>query len=79
MDNLSVHVSGDSKDEMKRLGLRYAYNVSYEPKYNPIEMVFNIIKKNFKTLRARKHMALLHLCHRDLIRQSVHDVKKVDI
>ena len=31
MDNLSAHTSERSKDEMKRLGLRYIYNVPYEP------------------------------------------------
>ena len=31
MDNLSAHTSERSKQEMRRLGFRYIYNVPYEP------------------------------------------------
>ena len=31
MDQLSAHTSKQTKEEMKRLGFRYIYNVSYSP------------------------------------------------
>ena len=36
MDNLGVHVSEDTKNEMRRLKFRWIYNVAYSPEYNPI-------------------------------------------
>ena len=64
---------------MRRLGFRHIYNVPYEPDYNPIEMVFSIIKRKFKALRARKFMGLDICCHEDMIRQAVDSVKKKDV
>ena len=47
--------------------------------FNPIEMVFNIIKRKFKALRARKFMGLHSSSQDEMIRQSVESVKKKDV
>ena len=52
MDNLAVHSSERAKKYMRELGIRYIYNLTYAPEYNPIELVFSKIKQKFKTLRA---------------------------
>ena len=52
MDNLSVHSSEKSKKFMRELGIRYIFNLTYAPDYNPIEFVFSKIKQKFKSLRA---------------------------
>ena len=38
----------------REAGFRFIYNVPYSPEYNPIEFVFSMVKRNFRTLRARK-------------------------
>jgi len=52
MDNLAVHKSEKSKEEMTKLGFRFIWNVPYSPEYNPIEFVFSKVKQKFRTLRA---------------------------
>ena len=59
MDNLSAHTSERSKAAMRERGFRYIYNVPYSPDYNPIEFVFSMVKRNFRTLRARKLTGLI--------------------
>ena len=71
MDRLSTHFSGKSKDKMKELGIRWIYNVAYEPDYNPIELVFSQLKKNFKALRAKKFVGLLQDSHEALVTRAV--------
>ena len=79
MDNLSSHTSDRSKAAMREHGFRWIYNVPYEPDYNPIEMVFSLVKRNFKALRAKKFMGLIQDSHMELIRQAVRNVKKKDV
>ena len=59
MDNLSAHTSERSKQHMRDLGFRYIYNVPYSPDYNPIEFVFSMVKRNFRSLRAKKLTGLI--------------------
>ena len=54
LDNLSAHTSERSKEEMKRLKFRWVYNVPYSPQWNPIELAFSQLKRNFRKLRAKK-------------------------
>ena len=79
MDNLSSHTSFKSKKEMKRLGFRWVFNIPYEPQYNPIELTFSQIKKNFKDLRAKKFMGHIHDDIETMIANSVAMTKKKDI
>ena len=58
MDNLSAHTSERSKTAMKARGFRYIYNIAYMPQFNPIELAFSQVKRNFKALRAKKFMGL---------------------
>ena len=51
MDNLSFHKSSDVKERMDELGFHYTYSVKYMPKYNGIEEVINIGKKQVKKKR----------------------------
>ena len=59
MDNLSAHTSERSKQAMRDHSFRFVYNVPYSPDYNPIELVFSQVKRNFKALRAKKFMGLI--------------------
>ena len=79
MDNLSAHTSARSKTAMKERGFRYIYNVPYSPDYNPIEFVFSIVKRNFRTLRARKLTGLIQDCHEALVTKAVQQIKKKDV
>ena len=54
MDNLSVHHSKVVKTHMRELGFKAIFNVPYSPQYNPIELVFGLIKHRFKKLRLEK-------------------------
>ena len=59
MDNLNVHTCDKSTGKMKELGMKYVFNVSYSPEFNPIEFVFSKLKNKFKKLRARKLIGLI--------------------
>ena len=54
MDNLTTHTSNKTKENMRKLGIRYIFNIAYSPDYNPIESVFSKVKQKFRCLRARK-------------------------
>ena len=58
MDNLSAHTSERSKEAMREAGFRFIFNVPYSPDFNPIELTFSQVKRNFKALRARKMIGL---------------------
>jgi transposase len=51
MDNLAVHHSKMVQAHMKGLDIKSIFNVPYSPQYNAIELVFSLIKRNFKKLR----------------------------
>jgi transposase len=48
MDNLSVHHNKDIRKLMESYKITYIYNAAYTHEMNPIEMVFNKVKQNFK-------------------------------
>ena len=79
MDNLSSHTSECAKEAMREHGFRFVYNVPYSPDYNPIELVFSMVKRNFKALRAKKFMGLIQDCHEALVTQAVTKVRKKEI
>ena len=79
MDNLSAHTCERAKAGMREHGFRWIYNVPYSPEYNPIELVFSQVKKNFKALRAKKFVGLTQASHEALVTQSVSQLKKVNI
>lgn len=51
MDRLAVHLCVSVKEKMKELHITGILNVSYMPKYNPIEGCFSIVKNHFKRER----------------------------
>ena len=79
MDQLSCHVSDDSKKKMRELGFRWIYNVSYSPQWNPIELVFSKLKGEFKKLRMRKLLGLTQESHEALIEKAVKAIRKQDV
>ena len=79
MDNLSAHTSERSKERMRLHGFRWIFNLPYMPIYNPIELSYSQVKRNFKTLRARKLMGLIQDSHESLVTQAVQMLKKKDI
>ena len=54
MDQLGTHTSDKTKVKMRELGFWWIYNVSYSPDWNPIELTFSMVKREFKRLRAQK-------------------------
>ena len=76
MDNLSAHRAGKSTDEMKRLGFRYIWNCTYSPEYNPIELTFSKVKREFKKLRAQKMIGHIQENHESLIKRAVKSLRK---
>ena len=64
---------------MRELGFRWIYNMSYSPEWNPIELMFLIIKREFKRLRARKLTGISSDTHEDMIEKAVKSVKMKDI
>ena len=76
MDNLSAHKAEKSTEEMKRLGFRWIWNCTYSPEYNPIELTFSKVKREFKRLRARKLTGLIQDDHDALIKKAVRSVRK---
>ena len=79
MDNLSAHTSERSKQAMRDRGFRWIYNVPYSPEYNPIELTFSMVKRNFRALRAKKLTGLIQDSHEALVKQAVMMIKKNDV
>ena len=79
MDNLSAHDNKRAKAAMREHGFRYIFNVSYSPEYNPIELVFSQLKKNFKALRAKKFVGKTQESHEALVMRAVSQLKKVNV
>ena len=79
MDNLSAHTSERSKQAMRDRGFRWIYNVPYSPEYNPIELTFSMVKRNFRALRAQKMTGLIQDAHEAMVKQAVKMIKKKDI
>ena len=67
MDNLSSHTAEETKRVMRELEFRWVFNVPYSPEYNPIELTFSMLKKNFKALRAQKLLGLRQESHEALV------------
>ena len=71
MDQLNVHRSDDSKEIYRELGFRWCFNVAYSPQYNPIELTFSMLKRNFKALRAQKLLGVRQESHEALVHLAV--------
>ena len=56
---------------MRELGFRWIYNVTYSPQWNPIELTFAKLKREFKKLRMRKLLGLTQEGHEALIVRAV--------
>ena len=50
MDNLAVHRSNIVKDHMAKLSFIPIFNIAYSPQYNPIEGIFGLVKRTYKSL-----------------------------
>ena len=79
MDNLNVHINDTSTKKMKALGMRYVWNMSYSPEYNPIEFTFSKLKNTFRALRAKKLTGLIQDTHEALIVKAIRTLRKRDI
>ena len=76
MDNLTTHTSKKTKESMKQLGIRYLFNISYSPDYNPIESVFSKVKQKFRCLRARRLTGVIHDSYEMIIEKAIKSVRK---
>ena len=61
---------------MRELGFKWIYNVSYSPDWNPIELTFSELKREFKKLRAKKLTGKIQDSHQALIVKAIKAVKK---
>ena len=64
---------------MRELEFRWIFNVAYSPEYNPIELTFSMLKKNFKALRAQKLLGLRQESHEALVALAVSHLKNNSI
>lgn len=48
-------------------------------RYNPIELVFSQLKRNFKALRAKKLVGLVQDSHEALVHKALGQLKKANI
>ena len=76
MDNLTTHTSNKTKKTMQALKIKYVWNISYSPDYNPIESVFSKIKQRFKCLRIQKLMGQNQDTYERMIEKAVKSVRK---
>ena len=51
MDNLGGHVANLTKQKMSEYGMRFVYNVPYQPDLNAVESVISILKNTIKRER----------------------------
>jgi hypothetical protein len=54
MDNLIIHKTLRTMKAYQYLDILPLFNLAYTPDYNPIELVFSQVKKNFKSDRLQK-------------------------
>jgi transposase len=50
-DNAPWHTSAEVKKALIDLGIQPVYNMKYSPEWNPIELMFGWLKKEFRQLR----------------------------
>ena len=50
LDNARIHHYNKLKDYVKKNNITLLFNAPYSPIFNPIELIFNILKKFFKEL-----------------------------
>ncbi|AYV84901.1 MAG: transposase [Hyperionvirus sp.] len=62
MDNARIHHYKKFKQSLRDKGLenKIIYNVPYHPQYNPIEYVFNVIKKKINSSDICSYKELVH-------------------
>ena len=56
---------------MREAGFRCIWNVPYSPDFNPIELTFSMVKRNFKALRAKKFIGLIQDSHEAMVKKAV--------
>ena len=61
---------------MRELGFRWIYNVTYSPQWNPIELTFAKLKREFKKLRTQKMIGHRQESHEALVTMAVKAVRK---
>lgn len=55
LDNSSVHTSKLVLDTLKECGINYLFLPPYSPDFNPIELLWALIKSILRKLKARTH------------------------
>lgn len=55
LDNSSVHTSKLVLDTLKECGINYLFLPSYSPDFNPIELLWALMKSILRKLKARTH------------------------
>ena len=76
MDNLTTHTSKKSKETMRKLNIKPAYNLSYSPDLNPIESTFSKVKQKFKILRVQKLTGQIQDSYETIINKAVKSLRK---
>ncbi len=79
MDNLTVHHSKLVQQFMKDRNIGVLFNVPYSPEYNPIELVFNLIKQSFKKHRLEAISQGKKKGFQSLIRTAIQNVDQEQV
>ena len=79
MDNLTVHHSKLVQQFMKDRNIGVLFNVLYSPEYNPIELVFNLIKQSFKKYRLEAISQGKIKGFQSLIRKAIQNVDQEQV
>ena len=58
LDNSSVHTSKLVKDTLKECGINYMFLPRYSPDFNPIELLWALMKSYLRKAKARTHEKL---------------------
>ena len=71
MDNLQVHYAKEVKEAYEELNIIPIYGPAYSPEYNPIEMVFNMLKQPVKKWRLEDMLKRRKRTYKDLVPLAV--------
>lgn len=63
MDNLRVHHIAEVKIKVEQAGVRLLYLPPYSPELNPIEEIWSVVKRAFRSLEARTISTFIDAMH----------------
>ena len=74
LDNCSIHKAAQTRDLAKRLNMDILWNVPYRPDMNGIELVWAIIKKEYKSLMLQRMAGLTQMTMAECVNKAMQSV-----